>query len=165
MLFYAALHLQAETESTKVPLLDIEVSRAIVLSSGPVILALLVLAIAGSMRALRRAREAAPVSLAQEEFDFHPNLIDLAFYAPPESHPLFSPLARSVYAVFLSLGLIEGVWLGQHICDSRLPTTYIVVVVVLGACFWLRAAWLVGDYLWRRCFHDFCYAWQRGRRR
>lgn len=109
------------------------------------------------MRALRRGREQAHESRTGEEFDLHPNVIDLAFYAPPGSASFFVHLARTVYAIFLSLGLAESVWLAsdmlvRHTVDGR-PAPYIVVVEVLGALLWIRAAWLVRG-VWARSIRD-----------
>jgi hypothetical protein len=73
------------------------------------------------MRALRRAREQGLGGRSGEEFDAHPNAIDLAFYAPPQSNKIFSHLARFVYALFLLLALLEGLWLSRYMVgrDSR----------------------------------------------
>jgi len=162
MLFYAALHLQTGLDkvSTKVPILDLEISRILVLSSGTSMLSLIVLAIAGSMRALRRANEQALEGRTGEEFDLHPNLIDLAFYAPPGSAGPFVHLAFGVYAIFFSLALVEGVWLGQHMWDARLPAPYVVIITGLGVLLWIRAAWLVGK-VWSRCVRDYSTVWRR----
>jgi hypothetical protein len=164
MLFYAALHLQTGPDkvSTKVPILDLEISSILVLSSGTSMLSLIVLAIAGSMRAARRAQEQGFAGRTGEEFDLHPNLIDLAFYAPPGSASPFVHLARAVYAIFLSLALVEGVWLGQHMYDGRLPTTYAVIITALGGLLWIRALWLVGE-VWRRCVRYYSTVWRRAK--
>lgn len=161
MLFYAAL--QAGTVSlpaapVKVPIVDLEISSIVVLSSGPGVLSLIVMAIAGSMRALRRAREGGLAGHTGEEFDLHPNVIDLAFYASPGSASFFRYLARAVYAIFLTLGLAEGVWLVWHMLARHMvygrPASYIVVVEVLGALLWIRATWLVVG-VWARSIRDY----------
>jgi len=108
MLFYAALHLQTEV-STKVPLVDLEISNSLVLSSATGMLSIVIMAIVGTMRALRRSRDQGLGVRTGEEFDLRPNLIDLAFYALPGSRPVFSHMAFAVYAIFLSLALWEGV--------------------------------------------------------
>jgi hypothetical protein len=153
MLFYAALHLQTvsspDKASAKVPIVDLDVSITLVLSSGTGMLSLIILAIGGSRRALRRAREQGLAGRTGEEFDLHPNLIDLAFYAPPGSAAVFVRLAQAVYAIFLSLALVEGVWLCRHMVDARLPATYIAVIVALGILLWFRAFWLVVEMWWR----------------
>jgi hypothetical protein len=162
MLFYAALQLETVSPpppaSVKVPIVDLEISRIVVLSSGPGLLSLIVLAIAGSMRALRRAREQGLAGRTGEEFDLHPNVIDLAFYAPPGSSGLFVHLARAIYAIFLTLGLAEGAWLACHMLARQMvygrPTSFIVVVEVLGALLWIRATWLVGA-VWVRSIRDY----------
>jgi len=166
MLFYAGLHLQTASTpdkvSTKIPIVDLEINTLLVLSSGTGILSLIVLAIAGSMRALRRAREVALGDRTGEEFDLHPNLIDLAFYAPPGSAGPFVHLALGVYAIFLLLALVEGVWLGRSMYDPRLPWPYTVTITVLGVLLWIRAAWLVGG-VWLRCVRYYSTLWPRAR--
>ena len=161
MLFYAAL--QVETVSlpaapVKVPIVGLEISSIVVLSSGPGVLSLIVMAIAGSMRALRRGREAGLAGHTGEEFDLHPNVIDLAFYAPPDSASVFVHLARAIYAIFLTLALAEGMWLVRHMLARQLvygrPSSYFVVVEVLGALLWIRATWLVVG-VWARSIRDY----------
>jgi hypothetical protein len=161
MLFYAALQVEAVSgrpASVKVPIVDLQLSTIVVLSSGPGVLSLIVLAIVGSMRALRRGREQGLDSRTGEEFDRHPNVIDLAFYAAPGSASFFAPLPRLVYAVFLSLGLTEGVWLSCHMLARHAvdgwPPSYIVVVEVLGALLWFRAVWLVSG-VWSRSIREY----------
>lgn len=161
MLFYAALQVEnvsGGSASVKVPVVGLELSRMVVLASGPAVLSLIVLAIVGSMRALRRGREQALKTHTGEEFDLHPNVIDLAFYAPPGSAAPFVHLARTVYAVFLSLSLAEGVWLASHMLASHVldgrPAFYVAVIEVIGALLWVRAAWLVGG-VWIRSVRDY----------
>jgi len=158
MLFYAALHLQTEVSpgkaSTKVPLVDLEISNSLVLSSATGMLSIVIMAIVGTMRALRRSRDQGLGVRTGEEFDLRPNLIDLAFYALPGSRPVFSHMAFAVYAIFLSLALWEGVWLCRHMWEARLPTTYRVVITVVGILLWTRAAWLVLE-VWRLCIRRY----------
>jgi hypothetical protein len=134
-----------------VPIVEVNISGLVVLASGTAVLSFVVLVIAGSMRALRRAREQGLGGRSGEEFDAHPNAIDLAFYAPPQSNKIFSHLARFVYALFLLLALLEGLWLSRYMVEARLPAWY--VLAVFSALLWIRALWLVGDF-WRRCIHD-----------
>ena len=161
MLFYAALQLETVSlpaTPVKVPVVDLEISRIVVLSSGSGVLSLIVMAIAGSMRALRRGREGGLAGRTGEEFDLHPNLIDLAFYAPPNSAGFFVHLARVVYAIFLTLGLAEALWLMWHILRRHMAygplAVYIVIAEVLGAALWLRATWLVVG-VWDRSIRDY----------
>jgi len=164
MLFYAALHQQTQAspnkDVTKVPVVDLEISDTLILSSVVGMLSLIVMAIVGSMRALRRSRHQGLGDRTGEEFDLHPNLIDLAFYALPGSHPVFSHLAFAVYAIFLSLALCEGLWLRQHMWDPRLPTTYRVIITILGCLLWVRATWLVIE-VWRLCFQRYTTLFRR----
>ncbi|MBI4589136.1 MAG: hypothetical protein HY725_09885 [Candidatus Rokubacteria bacterium] len=158
MLFYAALQLQTVSPpgkaSARVPILDLEISSILVLSSATAVLSLVVLALAGSMRALRRAREQGLGESTGEEFDLHPNVIDLAFYAPPGSAGLFVHLARSVYALFLTIGLAEGLWLAPYMSHVRLPASYVVAVTLIGTLLLIRAAVLTGR-IWERCMRDY----------
>ncbi len=114
------------------------------------------------MRALRRARENTFPGRTGEEFDLHPNLIDLAFYAPPGSAGAFVPLAGTMYRIFLSLALVQGVWLSRHMFDARLPATYIWIVTVLGVLLWLRAAWVLG-HLWRTAIGLYVSGWRQSK--
>lgn len=161
MVFYAALQIETlppPAAPVKVPVVDLEISRIVVLSSGPGVLSLIMMAIAGSMRALRRGREGGLAGRTGEEFDLHPNLIDLAFYAPPGSARFFVHLARAVYAIFLTLGLAEALWLvwhmvGRYLTDGRLAV-YIVIAEVLGTVLWIRATWVVMG-VWGRTIRDY----------
>jgi hypothetical protein len=167
ILFYGALQMRPvlePAESVRVPVLDLKISSIVVLSSGPGVLSLIVMAIVGSMRALRRARKDGLAGRTGEEFDLHPNLIDLAFYAPPGSASLFVHLARTVYAILLTLGLAEAVWLvwhmlTRHMASGRLAT-FIVVVEVLGTLLLLRATWLVLG-VWARSLRDYSTLYRR----
>ena len=164
MLFYAALHLHTQAsprkDVTKVPVVDLEISDTLILSSAVGMLSLIVMAIVGSMRALRRSRRQGLGDRTGEEFDLHPNVIDLAFYALPGSHAVFSHLAFAVYAIFLSLALCEGLWLRQHMWDPRLPIIYRVIITTFGCLLWVRATWLVIE-VWRLCFQRYATVFRR----
>ena len=76
-LFYPALHLQTASVpgTVKVPFVDLVISTVPILASGTGVLSLIVLAIVGTMRALRRAQETGLSWRTGEEFDVHPNVI------------------------------------------------------------------------------------------
>lgn len=163
MLFYAALQVRTVsppgTVSARVPLLDLEISSILILSSATAVLSVVVLAVAGSMSALGRARKQGLGERTGEEFDLHPNVIDLAFYAPPGSARLFVHLARSVYALFLTAGLAEGLWLAPYMSDVRLPAVYVVGVTLTGTLLLIRGVVLTVQ-IWDRCVRDYRSLWK-----
>src|SRR2546421_9898867 len=83
-LFYAALRIRgAPLEPISVPVVGLKLDAATVLASGGPILAFLVLAVMGAIRAwthaLEQYRGAVPAKDA-EQLDTHPNALDLAMY-------------------------------------------------------------------------------------
>lgn len=86
------------------------------------------------------------------------HMIDLAFYAPPNSARFFVHLARVVYAIFLTLGLAEALWLVWHMLGRHMAygpqAVYIVIAEVLGAVLCIRATWLVVG-VWDRSIRDY----------
>lgn len=148
MVFYAALQSGIGSSPSdpllKVPFVELPLSGAVVLASGTTVLSLLVLAIVGSMRALKRARDALVLSGGAEEFDTHPNLIDLAFYMTPGSPRLIIvDMAYFVYVGFLLLGLGEAAWLWLHTVEAAKSQPWWYLFAAVGAVFWIPALCLV----------------------
>jgi len=139
----------------------LELSGAVILASGTAVLSFVVLAIAGSMRALSRARDVGLGERTGEEFDVHPNAIDLAFYALPGSPKLFVNLARDVYLLSLLLGLLEAAWLWVDIVQVRTAAWY--AVVVGGALLWALAVWHIAPP-WYRRIRNLPNLWRTGGR-
>ena len=86
--FYIALEAGTTTKSEMtVPLLELDISRQIVLACGPLVLSFLILAAMGSLQAYSEAC----VNLHQgenfdpEQYDISPNAIDLAVYTTSRS--------------------------------------------------------------------------------
>jgi hypothetical protein len=158
MVFYLALQIPAPNNARlKVPMVDLELNGAVVLASGTAVLSFVVLAIIGSMRALERAHDVGLGERTGEEFDIHPNAIDLAFYAPPGSHKLFVNLARDVYLLVLLLGLVEAAWLWVGIVQVR--ATAWPVFAGVGALLWARAVWLMTP-VWYQRIRDLPNLWR-----
>ena len=159
MLFYVGLRFRVASSpsdtSLTVPLLGVQLSGAVILSSGPTVLSFLVLAILGTMRAYRRAREqlglSAGADWSGEELDLYPNAIDLALYTTPRSPKIIAAVTHFGYAFFLLVGLVEAAWLGWYLVNGA--AAWYVFAVVLGAMLWLPAFWLV-VCLWCRRIHQ-----------
>ena len=158
MVFYAALQLRTATSpgtaALKVPLVDIEISAAATLASGTAVLSFLVLAVRGTMRAYRRAREklglSAGADWSAEELDTSPNAIDFALYTTPESpKTLATIVAHFGYAFFLLVTLAEAAWLWWNLVAARTVSLW-QVFALLGALLWLAAFWQVTFICYRR---------------
>jgi hypothetical protein len=158
MVFYQALQIPAPKNAwLKVPIVDLELNGAVVLASGTAVLSIIVLAIVGSMRALKRARDVGLGERTGEEFDIYPNAIDLAFYALPGSHKFFVNLAHDVYLLVLLLGLVEAAWLWVGIVQVR--ATAWPMFAAVGALLWARAVWLMIP-AWYQRIRDLPHSWR-----
>src|SRR5262245_9493914 len=73
----------------KVPVVGLEFDAGVVLASGPAVIALVVLIVMGSLRAIEVAIDhidpVLEVPGEMERFDEHPNALDLAFYTTADS--------------------------------------------------------------------------------
>jgi hypothetical protein len=158
MVFFAALRLSPAKTSATLPVIGLEISSAVVLSSGIGVLSFIVLATTGTMRALKRAEGQGLRGHSGEEFDVHPNVIDMALYCPPGSNRVFVHLARAAYLLFLALGLLEAAWLSPNL--TGLPLGYASVVGVVSGLIWIRAGQLVIEAI-GRCVRDYrsLYGW------
>ncbi len=141
MVFFAALQLSPAKTSATVPVIGLEISSAVVLSSGVGVLSFVVLALTGTMRALKRAEVQALHGHSGEEFDLHPNVIDMALYCAPGSNRFFVHLARAAYLLFFVLALLEAAWLSNNL--ARLPMGYAIAVGAISGLVWARALRLV----------------------
>jgi hypothetical protein len=156
VVFYVALQARLQvldgTTSLTVPLIDLELSAAVVLASGPPVLSFLVLVIIGALRAYSTAREKLGLSQGAdwtgEEVDIHPNAIDFALYTTPRSPKLISTVAFFSYPGFLLVALAVAAWIIFHLVDGRPPGWR--MSVVMAAVLWLPATWLVLALCYRR---------------
>jgi hypothetical protein len=149
MVFFAAIHPHPVANTSpvtplKVPILDLEIDRWLVLASGPVVLSFLVMAIGGSLRAYRRAIR--KLSLGDgadwrdEAVDTHPNAIDLSLYTTPESPKFLATLAYFSYPAFLTAGLVQAACLWSDLLDWRASIRGWLLFVAAGAVLWLLGA-------------------------
>jgi|SRR5215831_16534130 len=149
-LFFAALRSRA-TPSTpiNVPIVDLQLDAATVLASGGPILAFLILAAIGAIRAWTHAIDqirAAHAEIPVEALDSHPNAIDLAVYTTDHSPKLLRDVLYFAYPLFLLGALLEAGWLilaGWHLLPNGTRRLFVGVVVVT----WFPAAVLV-LYMW-----------------
>lgn len=115
-----------------------------VLASGGPVLAFLVLVVVGAIRAwthaLEQVRGTVPATDA-EPLDAHPNAIDLAVYTTDRSPAILRRLLSLAYALFLTVGLAESVWLGWWAWSVRIPARPVLIGVM--TITWLPAALLV----------------------
>ena len=148
MIFYAALQQRAraglDETSLKVPIVELEVSAAVVLGFGPALISFLVLVILGTTRAYTTARGHLDLGRADwsgEELD-PPNAIDFAFYTTRASPKPIAVVLHFPYTLFLLAGLVEAAWIAKRLVDAGAPARWMFVVA--GAVFWLPALCLVG---------------------
>ncbi len=155
MIFYAALQQRAragtDETSLKVPIVDLEVSGAVVLGFGPALISFLVLVILGTMRAYTRARQQLGLGHADwsgEELDTSPNAMDFAFYTTRASPKVIAAVLHFPYTAFLLAGLVEAAWIAKRMVDTCAPARWMFLGA--GAVFWLPAVWLVAGLAYRR---------------
>jgi hypothetical protein len=153
-LFYLALRPQVIAGSTgalQIPIVELQLDGSLVLASGPVVLSFLVLAIMGSLRAFRRARD--KLSLGHgadwqsEAADTHPNAIDLAFYTTPESPKVLATVAYFAYPGVLLAGLLEAAWFWYELTSEQYAVDHRTAFLVISVFVWVPAAWQVGTML------------------
>jgi ABC-type amino acid transport system permease subunit len=139
-LFYAALRLSSSSAPViRVPIVDLELDAYTVLASGGPVLAFLVLAVLGAIRAwthaLEQIRGTSPATDA-EPLDSFPNAIDLATYTTPQSPTLVRNLLSLAYPLYLSAALAESVWLASVVTIGPTPIrgrlVYIGTMLLLG---------------------------------
>ncbi len=150
-IFYLALHSRGTGhQEISVPIVDLKLDGVAVLASGAPIIAFLVLAVVGAIRAWTHAVEQvagkSPVRDA-EHLDAHPNAIDLAMYTTKESPAIVRGLLYFVYPSFLTVALVEAAWLGawlwsDRVVPSRALLLPALVVTGLPATFLVLAMWV-----------------------
>lgn len=113
LFFWALLDQVVEASDTEItlPFLFVPVSSRVILAAGPSVLSLMVLAILGSLQAVRRAREeyerlAPGVGHVFEALDTAPNAIDLVVYG--RARPWVTELGLVSYPLLLSLAIVES---------------------------------------------------------
>ncbi len=115
-LFFAALHTRAQnSEQITVHLIDLELNARTVLAAGAPIMAFLILAVMGAIRAWTRALHkirGTSWPLDAEPLDTYPNALDLAVYTTDQTPGTLRNLLYFAYPLYLTGGLIEAAWLG-----------------------------------------------------
>ena len=145
-LFFAALRVRGVTDQNiTVPLIDLELDAAAVLAAGSAIIAFLVLATMGTIRAwthaLEQYRGTSPATDA-EQLDTSPNALDLAVYTTAESPWLVRAVLSFVYPAYLTVALIESAWLAVWVWNSaEVPFRW--PFLTAAALTWAPAAFLV----------------------
>ncbi len=150
-LFFAALRFRTpQTAPIVVPVIKLELDAQTVLAAGGPILAFLVLAVLGAIRAWTRAVDeirGTSTVIPVEALDSHPNAIDLAFYTTKRSPKFVRTLLHFAYPTFVTGALVEAAWLGSWVWQARsLPgrVVFLGILVVL----WTPAAFIALT-MWR----------------
>lgn len=115
-LFYGALARGVGAGAITVPVVDLTLDTALVLASGGPIIAFLVLAVMGAIRAwthaLEQYRGESPAS-DSEQLDTQPNALDLAMYTTEASPKIVRRVLSFVYPLYLTVALAESFWLAR----------------------------------------------------
>ena len=152
-LFFAALRLgAADSQTITVPVVDVEIDALSVQASGGPILAFLVLATLGAIRAwthaLEQFRGASPAEDA-EQLDISPNALDLAIYTTDKSPSIVRRILYFIYPTYLVAALVESGWLLVWTCTAPVvPARY--GFMAAGAITWVPATILVLAMVMRR---------------
>ena len=145
-LFFAALAVRGSTDQNiTVPVVDLELNASLVLAAGAPVLAFLVLAAMGAIRAwthaLEQFRGAKPGTDA-EQLDTSPNALDLAMYTTEDSPRPVRILLSFVYPTYLSAVLVESAWLWAWVWRTS-DVAGRSAFLISGAVAWLPATLLV----------------------
>ena len=150
-LFYAALFARSPTQTIKVPIVDLDLDSITVLASGGPIIAFLVLAVMGAIRAWTHALEqirGVGSRAGAEQLDTYPNAIDLAMYTTEQSPKTLRKVLYFAYPAVLIAALAESAALWYAIAQT--PAFPRIAVTIVQAFVWVPAAILVLSMLWSR---------------
>ena len=140
-LFFGALRVRAAGHQTiTVPVVDLDLNAPTVLAAGGPILAFLVLAVMGAIRAWTTAVEQIRGRPPRdtEPLDVYPNALDLALYTTDQSPALLRNVLYFAYPLYLAAALVESAWLQDWLLGATgVPgrTAFLVV-----GC----ATWFIG---------------------
>ncbi len=144
-LFFGALRVRASTsQPITVPLVDLELDATTVLAAGAPIIAFLVLAVMGAIRAWTRALEQIRGQSLRdaEPLDIYPNALDLAIYTTEKSPVLLRDALYFAYPLYLTVALAESAWLERWLLGAAgVPGR--TFFLAAGCLCWLGAATLV----------------------
>lgn len=147
--FFCGLRYSAEGASqVTVPVINLKLDASAVLASGPFLLSLLVVATVGTMRAWRDAL----IEYAGDDWeeaaarlDRNPIVFDFALYAARGRRLLKYVVFAFGYTTFLTVVVVEAVWLLWWLTWSSAPgkTIWIVIAApfLLGAVQMVLAMW------------------------
>jgi hypothetical protein len=124
-IFYLALDTsmsqQGEPSSQNLPLIGIKVDSKTVWASGSLVLSLVALAALGTFPAVTRAFSQMNPGGNEgdfEKFDTEPTAIDLIVYTEPGTNR-WARFGLVTYPLFISLGVVESVWLWIRLARSK----------------------------------------------
>lgn len=161
--FFALKNSSLSCQDVTVPIVDLKLNAEAVLAAGPAILALLLVATLGSMKAWARAlEEYAGEDWAKEadRLDLSPTLVDFALSATGGSPPALVEFFKLIaYPGYLTLVLVESGWLYLWLLSADVSGSIGFLIVgaplLLGATFLVARMWLVrGNRFWK--------AWRAG---
>jgi hypothetical protein len=148
LFFFSLRQSEASSQQISVPVLDLKLNAAAVLASGGTIIAFIVVASFGAIAAWSRALQqygGDDWRQIAERLDIHPNALDLAIYSRPESSKAFARIGYFVYPLYLTVALVESVWLQWWLWNSA----------ALGKIFF-SIAWLL---IWSRAVFLLVQVW------
>ena len=149
LFFFSLRQSAASSQQISVPVVDLKLNAAAVLGSGGTIIAFIVVASLGAITAWSRALHdygGEQWRQIAERLDIHPNALDLAIYTTPESSKAFARVGYFVYPLYLTLALVESVWLQFWLWKFIAPGKTFFMVAWL--FIWSRAAFLLFG-VWR----------------
>jgi len=122
-----------------VPIIQVEITRSLVLATGPFLISFLSLCVLGSLRAVSAAWRAAQLPEPAEWADPHPDAIDLAVYTGPQTRPIIQLVASLSYPVALLLAVTEAFWLALYLYSAECPPPAAWLWITLGSLAWIPA--------------------------
>jgi hypothetical protein len=162
--FFVALHVRgAAGQDITVPVVDLELDAASVLAAGGPIIAFLVLATMGAIRAWTRALEeyrGATPAFDAEQLDTSPNALDLAVYTTTDSPRLIRTCLYFVYPAYLTAALLESAWLAIWVWNAPIvPFRWGFLTAVVFT--WVPATILVSG-MWAQRVVQIPHRWGAG---
>ncbi len=150
--FLALQHACPETQNVRVPFVDLKLDARIILASGGAVIAFLLLATFGALRAWRRAiyqYYELTKTTGSERLDIHPNALDIAFYTTAKSPRWIRRITWQMYPLFLSALIAEAWWL--FVVTWATPNSPgRIAFVVVGAILLVPATLLVAKLWWTK---------------
>jgi hypothetical protein len=152
----------------QVPVVDLQLSASVVLATGPAVLAFVLLAYLGAVRAFSRAAEVLELDrpdepeTESEPLDTSPNAIDLAAYTTSTTWPPITSLLYFVHPFVITAFLVEAIWLTLGVANSEHPIPGRWPWVCAGGILSFAALLRVGD-TWRLRLRKVWEDWCKGR--